>query len=194
MELVVDDGKPAAAALDQLHQAFELDQRVAVQVMGLIDEEHHRLLVLAHQVTKLAFALLAARNADLLLGGQVVEQRSDQGGELDAAFLDRQRLRDRDLALLVQDLLQPSQQHGLAAADHTTDRNQAALVDGTAHILHQLFVVPGLVVPGLIERHAQTKMLHYFNPHAALPVDVGNTLAPERGPPGASASRQGPGR
>ena len=43
---------------DHLHQSLEAGQRLVMEVVCLVDDEHHRALALAHQVTQVAFPAL----------------------------------------------------------------------------------------------------------------------------------------
>jgi hypothetical protein len=84
-----DDRQRAAAIGNDLHQAFQALQGIGVEIVRLVDNEGDRPALLAHQFAQFAFALFAVLgDLDLLFGGQVVEQRLDQGGERRALLID----------------------------------------------------------------------------------------------------------
>ena len=76
------DGEHAAAIGHHLHQSLQTDQRLAVQVVGLVHEQGHRLAAASHELLQFALALLAeGRNLRVLVWGEVMEQRGDEGGD-----------------------------------------------------------------------------------------------------------------
>jgi hypothetical protein len=54
------------------------------------------------------------RDFDILVRGQVGKEGDDQAAQVDLAFLDRQRLRDQDLLLLLHGFLDAPQHRRLA--------------------------------------------------------------------------------
>src|SRR3954469_21010650 len=82
-----------ACASSQLHEPLESGQRLVVQLMGLVDDQHHGMLVLAHEVAQLAltpFGLLGDLDLAAVAGRQVVEHGLDQRWQRRAALIDRQ--------------------------------------------------------------------------------------------------------
>ncbi|MDI9793099.1 hypothetical protein, partial [Pseudomonas aeruginosa] len=64
----------------------------------------------------------------------VIEERGDEGGQLDVVLLDGHRSGLRDFLFLFQQVLQTTQHHRLAAADHTPQGDQPAFEDGAADV------------------------------------------------------------
>lgn len=137
-----------------------------MQVMRLVDDQHDRLLALAHQGAQRAFAHLSLfRDRRILVRRQVAEQGCDQRAECGPALLDRHRLRHDDPVVLGQQLLQPAHDR-LAGTDHPAQRHQVAVVDGLFDVLQQLAMMRGLVVPEGARRARQAVELHHLSPHA----------------------------
>ncbi len=131
----------------------------------------------------LAFLALG-RDAQGFLGGQIIEERGDEGAQGDPMFLDRQRLGNEHAVVVLELLVEASQGDGLPTADHAAQGNHVAFQNGALDVDHELPVMLGFIVPGLVERLREPLMLHDVNPHGLL-----LTVSCESGP--GSAGGQG---
>ncbi len=123
-----DNRQPAACVLDHFHQALEADEGVSVQVVRLVDEQCHRPLSLFDDFLQFPLALLALfGDLYLLVLRQVVVERRNQGGQLDAVLFHGQRLCDGHAVLVFQNLLKAAQRDRFAAADNTAQGDQPSL-------------------------------------------------------------------
>ena len=109
---------------------------MAVDIVGLIDEQHDRLPRLAHDLLEQPLATFGLRGSlEVGITGDVEKQRHDQIRQRHARFVDREAARDDDVLLRGDVVLQPVHHHRLARADGTADRDQAPGPDGRGHIV-----------------------------------------------------------
>ena len=110
-----------------------------MKVVGLVHEQDHGALALAHQVAQRSLAVFAlGRDARVLLRRQVVEQGRDEGGQAGAVLVHGQRLRHGDALFRDQVRLQLAQQQDLAGTDQAGEGDQLAGVDGGAQVAQEL--------------------------------------------------------
>lgn len=95
--------------------------------MRFVHKQDHRALAFFHHVAQVPLAFLAlGRDAYGLFGGQVIEERGDEGAQGDPMFFDRQRLGDEHAVFLLELLVEASQGDGLATANHAAQGNQVS--------------------------------------------------------------------
>ena len=162
-----------ACASSQLHQPLEAGQRLVVQLVGLVDDQHHGMLVLAHEVPQLSlapFGLLGDLDLATVAGRQVVEHGLDQREQRRAALVDGQRLRHGDPVGPAEFLLDAGQQMRLAGADQARDDDQPAGLRHGVDLADQRALVFGLEVAGPLEGPGQPEMRLHVGEHQPLPA------------------------
>ncbi len=84
-----DNGQasPAAVVFGQFEQSLQTGQGMTIEIMGFINEQGHGALALLYQFVQFAIPFFdLGGNAYLFLGGKVIEERGDEGGQLDVCF------------------------------------------------------------------------------------------------------------
>ena len=155
----------------QLHQPLEADQRLVVQVMGFVHDQHDRVLVLAHEVAQFAlapFRLCGDLDLAAVAGRQVVEHGLDERGQRRAALVHCQRLRNRNPVEPCEFLLDPGQQMRLARADQARDDDQPASLHDRADLADQGALMLGFEVADPVERPCQPEMRLHVGEHQPL--------------------------
>ena len=144
------DRQLAPAGGDDLHQPLEAIQRVAVDVVGLIDEQHDRLPGFSYHLLEQALAPFGLGGRfQVGVAGDVEKERHDQVWQRHPRFVDREAARDDDVLVGGDVVLQPVHHHGLAGPDGTADRHQAPGTDGRDHIVAELAQAVGLELSGV---------------------------------------------